>query len=214
MLGSVKVNLSQDTKVEKDEYAWIISARLRNYAICNSQLNNYEALFILEDTSKKVLNLQIPDLKFLALNSFRKLVQTNFFQNMDLLKGLSLCDIDIKNYEDLVQGYENYKIQRSSQRGDKNTAFSQIVKDDNYRKRMLQHIKFDDQVKLLNFDFNFKTTINRAINCNAILSINFLLEKVFQDYEFHEYYYNLVMLDLIRILHSKDLHFETFFSTV
>lgn len=79
---------------------------------------------------------------------------------------------------------------------------------------MLEEINFDDDVKLLSFDFNFVTTINRALHCKALNSINFILEKVYVDRDYPEYYYNLVMLDLIRMLHNENVNFGQFFSKV
>lgn len=93
MFGNVRVNLNKDEN--KDEFAWVISVCLRHKFICNNVLNNHESLYILENSSQKILSLQIPDMEFIALNSYKKIVQSYFFHNTYLLHGLSLCDIGI-----------------------------------------------------------------------------------------------------------------------
>lgn len=120
----------------------------------------------------------MPDLKYVFLNSYEDLLSQNFFQSQELLEGKSLCDIAINDYQ-IVCDNCALALQKKS-KVETNTLLNKICENDSYRKKMFQQIEFVDKVFLLNFDFDFKGTINRAIDCGAEQSIKVIFQTIFE----------------------------------
>lgn len=99
MQGSLKYQLNKD---KEEEYAYVISVRFRNNQFQKKNLTNNEALYVLEKQSRKLMNMHITDLTYLALNSYETLLKKNFFKSMDILEGKNICDIAINDYLDVL----------------------------------------------------------------------------------------------------------------
>jgi hypothetical protein len=72
MYGNTQYELSFDPK-QRNQYAQVISVRLRKILIQSKTFTNQEALFILENTQKKILGMRIPDLDYVIMNRFEDL---------------------------------------------------------------------------------------------------------------------------------------------
>lgn len=64
---------------------------------------------------------------------------------------------------------------------------------------------------IVNFDFNFNTTIYRGLRMKSMQSIKYLLDYLFDECN-SIFYYKLIMLDLHELMSSKiNSHFLYFF---
>ena len=64
---------------------------------------------------------------------------------------------------------------------------------------------------IVNFDFNFNTTVYRGLKMKSMQSIKFLLDYLFDELN-DRYYYKLIMLDLHELMSSKiNSNFLNFF---
>jgi hypothetical protein len=48
--------------------------------------------------------MRIPDLEYVALNSFEELQAKNFFQSQEILQGKSICEISLSDCESVEHG--------------------------------------------------------------------------------------------------------------
>lgn len=76
LLGCLRIQLSENNE---KEYAFVMACKIRDKKLTSSKLSNNELLYLLEKTSKKMINQQIGDLQYIVLNSYDSLVKTNFF---------------------------------------------------------------------------------------------------------------------------------------
>ena len=59
---------------------------------------------------KLTLNMILPDLKYLVLNTFDDIKEKHFLKKQELLEGKSLFDISIKNEDDIKSALKNMNI--------------------------------------------------------------------------------------------------------
>lgn len=71
----------------------VISTMLRRRLILKNVLNRSEAYSVLKWSLDTMMSMRIPDLEYLALNSFEELKRTDFFRPQEILLGKSICDI-------------------------------------------------------------------------------------------------------------------------
>lgn len=99
------------------------------------------------------------------MNSYDSLVKTNFFQSIDIIEGKSIGDIAINDYQDVQYACELFKD--GKMKGSSQTAFHHIIQDDSYREKMLLSIDFNEEALLVDHDFYFRGTFERAIKLGA-----------------------------------------------
>lgn len=63
---------------------------------------------MLEKLSKKIMNMRMPDLKYIIMNNFELLKVNSFFQSQELLQGKSICDICLNDMETVQNGLMSY----------------------------------------------------------------------------------------------------------
>ena len=88
------------------------------------------------------------------------------------------------------------------------TSVYQLIVNDNIRAEALQDVAFYPKLKILNHDFNFYSTIYRALESTSFQSIQ-LLMNFLSEYENTMDYHDLMMLDLAEILEKSpnDMYF-------
>ena len=79
------------------------------------------------------------------------------------------------------------------------------------RKKSFKDIDFYPRKMMINFDFNFNTTIYRGLKMKSMQSIKYLLDYLFDEVN-DRVYYKLIMLDLHELMSSKiNSNFSLFF---
>lgn len=58
-----------------------------------NQFDRHEAYTILKQSLDTMMIMRIPDLEYVALNSFADLKRKDFFRPQEILLGRSICDI-------------------------------------------------------------------------------------------------------------------------
>lgn len=72
-------------------------------------------------------------------------------------------------------------------------------------------IGFFPSIKLMQFDFNFRTSIERAFQNNSVKALVTLIDFLFKNINTHEEYYPLIMSDLAALLENKQVNINNFF---
>lgn len=75
----------------------------------------------------------------------------------------------------------------------------ELTQGDKLREQTFRDIGFVAKTRIINFDFNLNTTIYRALRMNAMQSVQFLLEKVFNEINTRDYY-PIIMIDLYQLM--------------
>ena len=70
------------------------------------------------------------------------------------------------------------------------------------RAKSFKDIEFYPKQMMVNFDFNFNTTIYRGLKMKSNQSVKYLLDYLFDEIN-HINYYKLIMLDLHELMSSK-----------
>ena len=82
------------------------------------------------------------------------------------------------------------------------SVIEELLQGDNSRTKSFKDVEFYPKKMIVNFDFNFNTTIYRGLRMKSMQSIKYLLDFLFDECNSHDYY-KLVMLDLHEIMSSK-----------
>lgn len=78
----------------------------------------------------------------------------------------------------------------------------ELLQGDLSRTKSFKDVAFYPKKMIVNFDFNFNTTIYRGLRMKSMQSIKYLLDFLFDECNNSDYY-KLVMLDLHEIMSSK-----------
>lgn len=76
---------------------------------------------------------------------------------------------------------------------------------------MLLSIDFNEEALLVDHDFYFRGTFERAIKLGASQSLRVIFEYIFEINQNPESYYDLIMLDFVQILQCRNLDIDIFF---
>ena len=85
-----------------------------------------------------------------------------------------------------------------------------ICVGDPVRCETFREIEFFPTIKLFQFDFNFRGSIERALEINSVKSLKTLVDFFFEEINSQDYY-PLIMNDLALILDSKQIEINNFF---
>ena len=83
-----------------------------------------------------------------------------------------------------------------------------ICQNDPTRRDTFVEIGFFPTLKLIQFDFNFRTSIERAFLNNSVKALKTLIDEFFDKINTHEDYYPLIMTDLCALLENKQVDIE------
>lgn len=72
-------------------------------------------------------------------------------------------------------------------------------------------IGFFPSIKLMQFDFNFRTSIERALQNNSVKALKLILDYFFKNVNTIDDYYPLIMSDLAALLENKQINVNNFF---
>lgn len=88
---------------------------------------------------------------------------------------------------------------------------AELLQGDRSRTKSFKDVDFYPRKMIVNFDFNFNTTIYRGLRMKSMQSIKYLLDYLFDECN-SIFYYKLIMLDLHELMSSKiNSHFLYFF---
>lgn len=79
---------------------------------------------------------------------------------------------------------------------------SEILQNDKSRTKVFKDVDFYPKKMIVNFDFNFNTTVYRGLRMKSMQSIKYLLDFLFDECN-NINYYKLIMLDLHELMSSK-----------
>lgn len=85
-----------------------------------------------------------------------------------------------------------------------------LTDGDQVRRQTFMQVGFYQKNMILSQDFNFKTSVERGLDQNAIKSVKMLIRQIFEKINTFEYGH-LIMMDLPYILASKKLLINEFF---
>lgn len=142
---------------DPDDFLVVITARLRDSVIEKSLFNQIETNSLLLAAQEIQLSKRWPDLDYILLNSFDDLVKNDFFTAQELLNGKSICDICLSDPKKIFEALNNFDKDEPVKL--QNTIIYDLIKRDKFRQESFKEIDFFPKSRIINFDFNFATTI-------------------------------------------------------
>ena len=85
-----------------------------------------------------------------------------------------------------------------------------ICTGDQIRRDTFNEIGFFPKLRVLQFDFNFRGSIERALKINSVKALKTLIDYFFLNINSYDYY-PLIMKDLSMILDNKQIEINEFF---
>lgn len=79
---------------------------------------------------------------------------------------------------------------------------AELLQNDKSRTKVFKEVDFYPRKMIVNFDFNFNTTVYRGLRMKSMQSIKYLLDFLFDECN-NITYYKLIMLDLHELMSSK-----------
>lgn len=143
---------------QDDSYVLVISTMLRRRLILKNALNRSEAYSVLKWALDTMMSMRIPDLEYLALNSFEELKRTDFFRPQEILLGKSICDICLTEPQSIMKAFEIYdesnKYAPTFQRAP-GSLMEFITADDRIRRETFIQTGFYPKQLVISLDLNF-----------------------------------------------------------
>jgi hypothetical protein len=128
-VGRKKMVISPDNK---DLFICVISARLDEELIQNEVFSLHESLEILQWAIELQSCMKEPSLEYIILNTFDALKRKQFFINQGLLRGKSICDICIGDFQAVKSALTKFDPDKEVDLD--HSAFEQILMDDFQRR--------------------------------------------------------------------------------
>ena len=85
-----------------------------------------------------------------------------------------------------------------------------ICTGDQIRRDTFNEIDFFPKLRVLQFDFNFRGSIERALKINSVKALKTLIDYFFVNINSFDYY-PLIMKDISMILDNKQIEINEFF---
>lgn len=159
----------------------------------------------------KIMSMRMPDLEYMVMNTFDDIKDKDFFQQQEILQGKSICEISLTDPRAVVEALEKWQDKPEVSKLSRNSLFEQIVNKDEYRKYLFSSIGYSTRQYLLNCDFNFQGTIERALALSSSKALSAIIETIFA--QENTFLYNeMILFDLGVIMKSSSIELHGFFS--
>ena len=207
----IGTSVVQMDNLDPKKVAMVISAYLRSKLIDLNAFTNQEALHLLQRANNKSMAMRLADLKYLVTKTFEDIQRTDFFQTQEILEGKSVCDISITDPKSVSKALQQWPLLSEEDRLSKQSCLELITQKDRFRVKLFQKSGYFFRQTLINYDFNFQGTIQRALESNSTKSINAIIEAIFE-HDNSPAYCELLNLDMVHILASEKVEIPLYFS--
>jgi len=92
----------------------------------------------------------------------------------------------------------------------KNSVIHELARGDFLRMNAFKAIGFYPKNLVIRFDFNFIGTLSRGLEMKSMRSVKLITEHILEDI-YNMDYYNLVMLELPRLMETQQIDVKNFF---